>query len=219
MLADLAVGRVPWLGYAIPRMVYESVKSKRRQSRSGLHRVTAVFGLCLALGSSWAVARGGYIDAAIALRARAERGDPTAQVRLGDLYADGRGVPQSYDRARAWYCKALAQGHMPARRALEALGWGGRLSWPDGVETRCKAREKRTPRPITIILNPPVPSAMSSIQVTVDVGTGNGARHDRLQSVGVRHPGRVLHRPRVKHRLHTRITPRSKPNQSGVRVR
>ncbi len=40
-------------------------------------------------------------------RARVQQADTEAQVRLGDLYAIGRG----YTQARAWYEKAAPQGH------------------------------------------------------------------------------------------------------------
>ncbi|MGH7181803.1 MAG: trypsin-like peptidase domain-containing protein, partial [Nitrospiraceae bacterium] len=37
-----------------------------------------------------------------------------AQVQLGQLYANGQGVPQDYAQARQWYEKAAAQGHAEA---------------------------------------------------------------------------------------------------------
>jgi uncharacterized protein len=42
--------------------------------------------------------------------ARAHRGDAHAQAMLGFMYANGRGVPQSYDVAVDWYLKAARQG-------------------------------------------------------------------------------------------------------------
>lgn len=41
---------------------------------------------------------------------RAERGDARAQAILGLMYASGRGVPQSYDMAVAWYLQSAEQG-------------------------------------------------------------------------------------------------------------
>jgi TPR repeat protein len=44
------------------------------------------------------------------IMARAQRGDAHAQAMLGFLYANGRGVPQSYDVAVEWYTKSACQG-------------------------------------------------------------------------------------------------------------
>src|SRR5450432_2598481 len=40
----------------------------------------------------------------------AQRGDPHAQAMLGFMYANGRGVPQSYEVAVDWYLQAAEQG-------------------------------------------------------------------------------------------------------------
>jgi TPR repeat protein len=40
----------------------------------------------------------------------AQRGDAHAQAILGFMYANGRGVPQSYDVAVDWYGQSAAQG-------------------------------------------------------------------------------------------------------------
>ena len=42
--------------------------------------------------------------------ALAQRGDAQAQAILGFMYANGRGVPQSYDAAVDWYLQAAEQG-------------------------------------------------------------------------------------------------------------
>jgi TPR repeat protein len=42
--------------------------------------------------------------------ALAQRGDAHAQAILGFLYANGRGVPQSYDVAVDWYLQAAERG-------------------------------------------------------------------------------------------------------------
>lgn len=38
-------------------------------------------------------------------------GDKEAQVVIGDMYKDGRGVPQDYQTAMEWYLKSANQGH------------------------------------------------------------------------------------------------------------
>ena len=40
----------------------------------------------------------------------AQRGDAHAQAMLGFMYANGYGVPQSYDAAVSWYLQAAEQG-------------------------------------------------------------------------------------------------------------
>jgi TPR repeat protein len=79
-----------------------------------------------------AYARGDYFSAATAFRDAAAKGDVSAQKRLGDMYADGVGVPQSYTEAIKCYCKAAEQGHAPAVARLYALGFAGR---PGAFET------------------------------------------------------------------------------------
>jgi uncharacterized protein len=49
----------------------------------------------------------GYVRRMMAL---AQRGDAHAQAILGFMYANGRGVPQSYDVAVDWYGQSAAQG-------------------------------------------------------------------------------------------------------------
>ena len=51
----------------------------------------------------------------------AEAGDALGQYNLGVLYSEGRGVPQDYVQARAWYEKAAAQGDAKAQIALQML--------------------------------------------------------------------------------------------------
>ncbi|TVQ83735.1 MAG: sel1 repeat family protein [Micavibrio sp.] len=49
---------------------------------------------------------------------RAESGDAKAQHRLGIMYQNGRGVPQSYEEAAKWYRKAAEQGLPDAVNSL-----------------------------------------------------------------------------------------------------
>jgi len=68
----------------------------------------------------------------------AERGESVAQYALGEIYAQGMGVPQNYDEALTWYRKAAEQGHAGAefmlgrsyakgfgvsRNKVEAVNW------------------------------------------------------------------------------------------------
>jgi hypothetical protein len=60
------------------------------------------------------------------LKTLAAQGSPWAQTQLGQLYANGRGVPQDYATARGWYEKSAAQGHAGAQTQLGQLYADGR---------------------------------------------------------------------------------------------
>jgi hypothetical protein len=55
----------------------------------------------------------------------ATQGYASAQNQLGQMYANGRGVPQDYSTARKWYAKAAAQGHGWAQTQLGQLSADG----------------------------------------------------------------------------------------------
>ena len=55
------------------------------------------------------------------LRKSAEAGDATAQYRLGLLYDEGSGVPQSSIQAKEWVEKAATQGHAGAQVHLGTI--------------------------------------------------------------------------------------------------
>jgi uncharacterized protein len=57
-----------------------------------------------------AAAHGGDATSLRRTIALAERGDPRAQAMLGFMYANGNGVPQSYDLAVDWYTRSAEQG-------------------------------------------------------------------------------------------------------------
>jgi len=63
------------------------------------------------LAKERAAARRSYETASLRrTMALAQRGDAHAQAILGFMYANGRGVPQSYDVAVDWYLQSAAQG-------------------------------------------------------------------------------------------------------------
>lgn len=51
----------------------------------------------------------------------ANYGNPEAQVKLGEMYEEGHGTEQDYDKARTWYQKAADQGFAPAKKKLSKL--------------------------------------------------------------------------------------------------
>lgn len=55
----------------------------------------------------------------------AERGDPEAQYVMGELFYNGKGVTQNYDRAAEWFSKAAEQSHVGAEFVLEPMHYNG----------------------------------------------------------------------------------------------
>ncbi len=63
-----------------------------------------------------------YKDAAALYRRAAERGDPVAQLNLGDYYSRGKGVERDLVQAYFWLSLAMAQGeNWPAARRAAIL--------------------------------------------------------------------------------------------------
>ena len=50
---------------------------------------------------------------------KARAGDPNAEFIVGNLYENGKGIPQDKQKARKWYEKAAAQGNQSARNRLD----------------------------------------------------------------------------------------------------
>jgi len=67
------------------------------------------------------------------LQTKARQGDADAQIRLGELYSKGRGVPQDHAQARSWYAKAASLGHPIAQNNLAELYFAGLGGPPDYV--------------------------------------------------------------------------------------
>jgi uncharacterized protein len=67
-----------------------------------------------------ALAGDDYVAAARRVIPLAQRGDARAQAMLGFMYANGRGVPQSYEVAVDWYLKS-AEGGDPTGQYLLGL--------------------------------------------------------------------------------------------------
>ncbi len=62
--------------------------------------------------------RGDYETALQEWGPLAEQGDAFAQYAIGLMYAKGRGVPQDYDEAVAWYLLSAEQGDWDAQYRL-----------------------------------------------------------------------------------------------------
>ena len=69
--------------------------------------------------------RGDKENVAKDLRRLAEEGNASAQNRLGLLFKEGAGVPQSYGQAKKWFEEAAKQGHTEAQVNLGTLYLNG----------------------------------------------------------------------------------------------
>ncbi|QJD28745.1 tetratricopeptide repeat protein [Methylococcus geothermalis] len=72
-----------------------------------------------------AVERGDYPAALREFKQAAERGDPAAQVNLGNLYMKGLGVEQDYAAAERWYRQAADHGDPIGQGKLGILYYYG----------------------------------------------------------------------------------------------
>jgi hypothetical protein len=73
-------------------------------------------------------ARGDYVAARSVLEPLGQAGDREAQLYLGLIYRDGRGVAADADTADLWFRLAAERGTLPAMVALGELGLAGRTS-------------------------------------------------------------------------------------------
>jgi TPR repeat protein len=90
--------------------------------------------------------RGNYATALSEWRPLAEEGNAQAQLHLGRLYHQARGVPQDSTTARQWYEKAAAQGYASGQNNLGSLyadGKGVPKDETKGVQWIRKAVEQR----------------------------------------------------------------------------
>jgi len=63
----------------------------------------------------------GTSQALILYRKAVERGDVSAQLRLGDLYFLGQGVPKDLDQAEHWYSQAAKQGNVWSKQQMSKI--------------------------------------------------------------------------------------------------
>ncbi|MGE3065608.1 MAG: hypothetical protein AB7K67_08470 [Hyphomicrobiaceae bacterium] len=57
----------------------------------------------------------------LSLRLAAAKGDPSAEFEIAARYAEGKGVPQDFKQAQAWYQRSAAQGFAQAQYRLATL--------------------------------------------------------------------------------------------------
>jgi TPR repeat protein len=68
---------------------------------------------------------GDYLRARELLEPRANAGDPTAQLLMGDIYKNGRSVPKDEKAAYAWTRKAADQGDARGQAGIAAMMQAG----------------------------------------------------------------------------------------------
>jgi len=85
-----------------------------------------------------------YEEAARWYEQAARAGLTSAQVLLGSMYIDGRGVPRDAVRAYAWLHRATLDGHNNAARARDAVG--AALTPAQLAEAEALSLTLRTPR-------------------------------------------------------------------------
>ena len=87
-------------------------------------------------------------DSQESLREKAKQGDAKAQLILGVMYEEGRGVPKNYKEAVSWFREAAEQGHFGGQFYLGVMCADGRgISQDDEKAFHCfrKAAEQGHP--------------------------------------------------------------------------
>ena len=72
-------------------------------------------------GAERLLAQGNYSEAAVMFRQLATQGDGDSQLRLGEMYFRGQGVPQNNFQAYVWYNAAVRSGNSAARAPQERV--------------------------------------------------------------------------------------------------
>jgi uncharacterized protein len=115
---------VPRLAIAAKLTLRLSQFIARRKPKNGAAFIAGIVAASCAVGGS-ATAAGRPVayssvrsQSIAAILARAQRGDPAAEARLGWLYSTGRGLPQNFAEAAKWYYRAATRGNATAQYEL-----------------------------------------------------------------------------------------------------
>jgi len=79
------------------------------------------------------------------LKAKAEQGDADAQYDLGNMYSNGRGVPQNYTEAVKWFRLSAEQGDASGQASLGAMydmGYGVPQNYTEAAKWHRLAAEQ-----------------------------------------------------------------------------
>ena len=129
--AQVAVGRMCFLGQGTPQNYSEALKWYRRAADSG--NAAGQNNLALMYLHGHGVPKN-PIEAAKWMQMAAKKGLPKAQLNLGGLYLDGVGVGRNPPEAMNWFRRAANQGDSEAERMLGQILAEGQLTRADFVE-------------------------------------------------------------------------------------
>ena len=108
-----------------------------------------------------------------ALRVEANAGDADAQLLLGFIYQYGRGVPQDYAQAVAWYRKAADQGFADAQYNLGLMYGNGQgvpedyvegYKWLNLAAFRAFSEKKRYAETLDVVAKTMTPAQLAEAQ-------------------------------------------------------
>ncbi|KAK3840979.1 MAG: hypothetical protein J3R72DRAFT_475862 [Linnemannia gamsii] len=83
-----------------------------------------------------------YVEDLDQTHTNADLGDVAAQVKLGDMYLEGKVAPQNYQSAMKWYLKAADQGSPDAQRKIGTIhckGLGVSQDYTEGMQWYIRA--------------------------------------------------------------------------------
>ena len=140
LIADSVLGDVGFTRhkeYEVPAVDVSSGRLKNHgieRKRDMKTTIVATLVAGLVASSAWAgwdesmtaFQQGRYALAYKECKDAAIQGDSLCQFAIGDSYEKGRGVPQDYQQAVAWYRKAAEQGNADAQCSLGAMYEHGR---------------------------------------------------------------------------------------------
>jgi uncharacterized protein len=148
----------------------------------GVYRYGASLALCLAIGAcssppsfdkgQAAYQAKDYQGALKQWAPLAEKGDPRAEVAVGDLYSAGKGVAPDPAKAAHWYALAAAQGNAEAETALGTLcmtGQGVTQDFGKAREQLAKAAAQDQP--------------LAALELATLYDNGQGGPADKAQAV------------------------------------
>lgn len=126
-----------------------------------------------------AIERRDFETAVRELSPLAKQGDAEAQYHLGTLYANGDGVPQSYDAAGALFQASAARGQGRAKAAIDFLTAIGALKGgaaPTAVASAAPATPTAVP---AAAANPPTPGSDWRLQLATVTSEESGQAEAR----------------------------------------
>lgn len=148
--AQFYLGLIYSNGKGVPKNIEESVNWYRKAAEQGYADAQFNLGVIFYIGDGvpknvteamvwWRrAAEQGYAGAIEWYRKTAEQGDAIAQLNLGVMYSNGKGVPKDSTEAVWWYRKAAEQGNAEAKVGLEWVSANNDLDSLDTLTQRAE---------------------------------------------------------------------------------